>query len=114
MVGDRGGNSASRPPPYSRTPIKQRPQAVHSRRTLGIANPASQSESATAANHPIRNVIPYSPVTLRTWSSVRLSYCEYAMEPHVPKGPKETTYSDATSVRGNTRLRVKPFQRCPK
>src|ERR1700735_4830370 len=101
MVCDRGGNIASRPPPYNSTEAKQRPQARHSFRALGNANPTSHSESATAANHPIKNVIPYRPVTLSSCNSVRDSYCEYAMEPQVPKGPNETRYSDATSARGN-------------
>src|ERR1700730_9083965 len=101
-----------RAPPSSITEASAPAQSHAPSRARLESSPASHSQLHTAANQPIRNVMPHKPVTERIWSNAKLPYCEYATDPHVPYGPRDRTYSVAAHAVGNTREAVMPLSLC--
>src|SRR5271167_226389 len=94
-VSEDGGNSAMRAPPSSITVVIVPTHSHAPPRARLESSPSSHRQLHTAANQPIRNVMPHKPVTERIWSNAKLPYCEYATDPHVAYGPRDKKYSVA-------------------
>jgi hypothetical protein len=51
--------------------------------------PCFHVQLTTAANQPIRNLMPHNPVSDSSWIRSRLALYVYRIEPQLPTGPWE-------------------------